>query len=159
MRGYYRDPEATEAVIRDGWFHTGDLGYLDENGFLYITGRSKNVIITKNGKNIYPEEIESRLYGNKLVADAIIIGASGSEDVFVKAKILPNLEAIKEALQVAVPTKEEIHEIIRNAVEEINDKLPSYKRIKSFIIRDREFEKTTTQKIKRFGENISDEKQ
>ncbi|HBR31491.1 MAG TPA: AMP-dependent synthetase, partial [Clostridiales bacterium] len=67
MRGYYRDPEATEAVIRDGWFHTGDLGYLDENGFLYITGRSKNVIITKNGKNIYPEEIESRLYGNKLV--------------------------------------------------------------------------------------------
>ncbi|HBR31492.1 MAG TPA: AMP-dependent synthetase, partial [Clostridiales bacterium] len=88
-----------------------------------------------------------------------IIGASGSEDVFVKAKILPNLEAIKEALQVAVPTKEEIHEIIRNAVEEINDKLPSYKRIKSFIIRDREFEKTTTQKIKRFGENISDEKQ
>lgn len=158
MNGYYRDKEATDAVIKNGWFHTGDLGYLDENGYLYITGRIKNVIVTKNGKNIYPEEIESRLYGNKLVADAIIIGAVGSEDVFVKAKILPNLEAVKEALQVSVPTKEEIQELMKRTVEEINEKLPSYKRIKAFIIRDKEFEKTTTQKIKRFGENIKDEK-
>lgn len=157
MKGYYKDKDATDAVLKDGWFYTGDLGYLDENGYLYITGRIKNVIITKNGKNIYPEEIESRLYGNKLVADAIIIGASGAEDVFVKAKIRPNLDAVKEALQVAVPTKEEVYELMKNAVSEINNKLPSYKRIKGFIVRDKEFEKTTTQKIKRFGENIKDE--
>ncbi|PKM62764.1 MAG: AMP-dependent synthetase [Firmicutes bacterium HGW-Firmicutes-21] len=159
MKGYYKDQDATDAVMKDGWFHTGDLGYLDKNGFLYITGRIKNVIITKNGKNIYPEEIESRLYSNKLVADCIIIGAAGvSDDIFVKAKILPNMDAVKEALQVAVPTKEEIAELIKNAVAEINEKLPSYKRIKSIIIRDMEFEKTTTQKIKRFGNNILDEK-
>lgn len=159
MKGYFKDKEATDAVIRDGWFHTGDLGYIDKNGFVYITGRCKNVIVTKNGKNIYPEEIESHLYGNKLIADAIVIGAlNENEDVFVKAKILPNLEAIKETLKVSVPTKEEIHELIKTAVAEINEKLPSYKRIKGFIVRDKEFEKTTTQKIKRYGDNIRDEK-
>ena len=157
MQGYYKDKAATDAVIRDGWFHTGDLGYIDQEGYLYITGRIKNVIITKNGKNIYPEEIEIRLNNNRLIADAIIIGASGVEDVYVKAKILPNIDAIKEALQVAVPTKEEVYELMKKAVAEINEKLPSYKRIKSFIIKDKEFEKTTTQKIKRFGENVRDE--
>lgn len=159
MKGYYKDQEATDAVIKDGWFHTGDLGYLDDNGYLYITGRSKNVIVTKNGKNIYPEEIETHLYNNRLVADCIIIGAlDNSEDVFVKAKILPNLDAVKEALQVAVPTKEEIYELMKVTVADINEKLPSYKRIKDFIVREKDFEKTTTQKIKRFGENIKDEK-
>ena len=158
MSGYYNDREATDEVIKDGWFHTGDLGYLDSDGFIYITGRIKNVIITKNGKNIYPEEIESRLYSNRLVADCIIIGAPGTgDDIFVKAKILPNIDAVKEALQVAVPTKEEIYELMKNAVTEINQKLPSYKRIKSVIVRDTEFEKTTTKKIKRFGNNILDE--
>lgn len=157
MNGYFKDKEATDAVIRNGWFHTGDLGYLDKEHFIYITGRIKNVIVTKNGKNIYPEEIETRLYDNRLVADAIIIGASDQDDILVKAKILPNLDAIKESLQVAVPTKEEIYESIKNAVAEINDKLPSYKRIKRFIVREKEFEKTTTQKIKRYGTNVMDE--
>jgi long-chain acyl-CoA synthetase len=159
MKGYFKDKEATDAVFRDGWFHTGDLGYIDSNGYVYITGRCKNVIVTKNGKKIYPEEIESHLYGNRLIADAIVIGAlNENEDVFVKAKILPNLDAIKETLKVSVPTKEEIYELMKTAVAEINEKLPSYKRIKGFIVRDKEFEKTTTQKIKRFGENIRDEK-
>ena len=159
MKGYYKDQEATDAVIRDGWFHTGDLGYIDKDGFVYITGRCKNVIVTKNGKNIYPEEIESHLYSNRLIADAVVIGAlDANEDVFVKAKILPNLEAIKETLKVSVPTKEEVHMLIKAAVAEINEKLPSYKRIKAFIVRDKEFEKTTTKKIKRFGDNVKDEK-
>lgn len=159
MKGYYKNQEATDAVIRDGWFHTGDLGYIDKDGFVYITGRCKNVIVTKNGKNIYPEEIESHLYSNRLIADAVVIGAlDANEDVFVKAKILPNLEAIKETLKVSVPTKEEVHMLIKAAVAEINEKLPSYKRIKAFIVRDKEFEKTTTKKIKRFGDNVKDEK-
>lgn len=159
MKGYYKDKEATDAVIRDGWFHTGDLGYMDKDGFVYITGRIKNVIVTKNGKNIYPEEIESHLYSNRLIADAIVIGAlDANDDVFVKAKIFPNIEAIKETLKVSVPTKEEIYELMKNAIAEINEKLPSYKRIKGFMVREKEFEKTTTQKIKRYGDNIKDEK-
>ena len=161
MLGYYNNPEATANVMKDGWFHTGDLGKIDENGYLYITGRCKSVIVTKNGKNIYPEEVEYYLNDNPLISEALVQGIQEDDDdeTYVKAQIYPNLEAISEYLKGSVPTKEEIKKIISDVVSSVNSKLPNYKHIKGFIIRDKEFEKTTTQKVKRYGDNMKyDEK-
>ncbi len=156
MLGYYNNPEATANVIKDGWFHTGDLGKIDENGYLYITGRCKSVIVTKNGKNIYPEEVEYYLNDHPLISEALVQGIQEQDDdeTYVKAQIYPNLEAISEYLKGTVPTKEEIKKIISDVVSSVNSKLPNYKHIKGFIIRDKEFEKTTTQKVKRYGDNM-----
>ena len=156
MLGYYNMPEETEKVLKDGWFHTGDLGKIDENGFLYITGRCKSVIITKNGKNIYPEEIESYLNDNPLISESLVLGIKKDNDdeTYVNAQIFPNMEAISEYLKGTVPTKEEIKKLIADVVSTVNSKIPNYKHIKNFVIRDKEFEKTTTQKIKRYGDNI-----
>ena len=156
MLGYYNNPEATAHVMKDGWFHTGDLGKIDENGYLYITGRCKSVIVTKNGKNIYPEEVEYYLNDNPLISEALVQGIQEENDdeTYVKAQIYPNLEAISEYLKSSVPTKEEIKKVISDVVSNVNSKLPNYKHIKGFIIRDKEFEKTTTQKVKRYGENM-----
>ena len=156
MLGYYNNPEATANVMKDGWFHTGDLGKIDENGYLYITGRCKSVIVTKNGKNIYPEEVEYYLNDNPLISEALVQGIQEEDDdeTYVKAQIYPNLEAISEYLKGSVPTKEEIKKIISDVVSNVNSKLPNYKHIKGFIIRDKEFEKTTTQKVKRYGDNM-----
>ena len=156
MIGYYDNPEETEKVMKDGWFHTGDLGKIDENGFLYITGRCKSVIITKNGKNIYPEEIEYYLNDNPLISEALVLGVQKENDdeTYVNAQIFPNVEAITEYLKGSVPTKEEIKKIISDVIASVNKKIPNYKHIKNFVIRDKEFEKTTTQKIKRYGDNI-----
>ena len=161
MLGYYNNPEATANVMKNGWFHTGDLGKIDENGYLYITGRCKSVIVTKNGKNIYPEEVEYYLNDNPLISEALVQGIQEDDDdeTYVKAQIYPNLEAISEYLKGSVPTKEEIKKIISDVVSSVNSKLPNYKHIKGFIIRDKEFEKTTTQKVKRYGDNMKyDEK-
>ena len=160
MLGYYNNPEATAKAIKDGWFHTGDLGKIDENGYLYITGRCKSVIVTKNGKNIYPEEVEYYLNDNPLISEALVQGIQDddTDETYVKAQIYPNLEAISEYLKSSVPTKQEIKKIISDVVSNVNSKLPNYKHIKGFIIRDKEFEKTTTQKVKRYGENMKYEK-
>jgi long-chain acyl-CoA synthetase len=156
MLGYYKDEEATRHVMRGGYFHTGDLGYLDSEGFLYIAGRLKNVIITKNGKNIYPEELEHRLNENELVAESIVVGSEGrGGDVCVTAKILPDLEWLKNKLQGRIPSIDDIRTEIKAIVDMINDKLPAYKRIRSFVIMNEGFEKTTTNKIKRYGKNIA----
>ncbi len=150
MLGYYNDAAATDAVLRGGWFYTGDLGRFDDEGWLYI-------IITKNGKNIYPEELEYRLNANGVIDESLVMGALEGADVTVRAKIFPDLDAIRDSLHGSVPTKEQIAEAVRRAVAEINEKLPSYKRIRSYKIRESAFEKTTTQKIKRFGDNMKDE--
>lgn len=157
MLGYYNMPEETEKVLKDGWFYTGDLGKIDENGFLYITGRCKSVIVTKNGKNIYPEEIETYLNDNPLISEALVLGVKKENDdeTYVNAQIFPNVEAITEYLKGTVPTKEEIKKIISDVVSNVNSKIPNYKHIKNFVIRDKEFEKTTTQKIKRYGDNMN----
>ncbi len=160
MLGYYNNPEATANSIKDGWFYTGDLGKIDENGYLYITGRCKSVIVTKNGKNIYSEEVEYYLNDNPLISEALVQGIQDddNDETYVKAQIYPNLEAISEYLKSSVPTKQEIKKIISDVVSNVNSKLPNYKHIKGFIIRDKEFEKTTTQKVKRYGENMKYEK-
>lgn len=156
MLGYYNMPEETEKVLKDGWFYTGDLGKIDENGFLYITGRCKSVIVTKNGKNIYPEELEAYLNDSPLVSESLVLGVQKENDdeTYVNAQIFPNIEAITEYLKGTVPTKEEIKKLMSDVVSSVNKKIPNYKHIKSFIVRDKEFEKTTTQKIKRYGDNM-----
>ena len=157
MLGYFQNKEETDKVLIDGWFHTGDLGYIDDEEFLYISGRSKNMILTKNGENIYPEEIESLLNENDLIEESLVIGTSnGRDDVQVKAKIFPNIDAIKEYLGNKIPTKDDITQIMNDIVKKVNEKLPNFKHIKSFKIMDEDFERTTTNKVKRFGKNIDD---
>ena len=160
MLGYYNDKEATDKVLKNGWFYTGDLGKVDENGYLYITGRCKSVIVTKNGKNIYPEEIEYYLNDNPLISEALVLGIKHENDdeTYINAQIFPNIDAIKESLKGSIPSKEEVQKIISDIIKSVNSNLPNYKHIKSFNIREEEFEKTTTQKIKRFGNNVKIEK-
>ena len=157
MLGYYKNDEETKKAIQDGWFHTGDLGRVDKNGYLYITGRCKSVIVTKNGKNIYPEEVEYYLNDNPLVSESLVLGIHKEDDdeTYINAQIYPNMEAIAEYLKSSVPTKSEIKKVISDVVSSVNKKLPNYKHIKGFIIRDKEFEKTTTQKVKRYGNNVN----
>ena len=156
MIGYYEDEKATNEVIEviDGerWFHSGDIGYLDKDGFLYITGRSKNVIVTQNGKNIYPEEIELLLAQVPEIKECMVYGKQDEKDptnkeLIISAKVIPNLDKIGEDL-----TDEEIREIIWPKIKEVNKKLTSYKAIKNLEIKHDEFEKTTTMKIKRYAE-------
>ena len=156
MIGYYNNEAETKKAIRNGWFYTGDLGKIDENGYLYITGRCKSVIVTKNGKNIYPEEVEYYLNDNPLIAESLVLGIKKDNDdeTYINAQIYPNMEAIKESLKGSIPTKEELWKIISDVVNSVNKKLPNYKHIKNFVIRDQEFEKTTTQKVKRYGNNM-----
>ena len=157
MLGYYKNDEETKKAIQDGWFHTGDLGKVDENGYLYITGRCKSIIVTKNGKNIYPEEVEYYLNDNPLVSESLVLGIhkEDNDETYINAQIYPNIEAIAEYLKSSVPTKSEIKKVISDVVSSVNKKLPNYKHIKGVIIRDKEFEKTTTQKVKRYGNNIN----
>lgn len=156
MLGYYNNEEETNKVLKDGWFYTGDVGKIDADGWLYITGRCKTVIVTKNGKNIYPEELEKYLNDSPLISEALVTGLNyeNDDETYVNAQIFPNIDAIKEYLKVSVPQKAEIMSIMSDIISSINKKLPNYKHIKSFIVKDEEFEKTTTQKIKRYGKNI-----
>lgn len=154
MNEYFKDEEATRKAIIDGWFHTGDIGKIDEDGFLYITGRCKSVIVTKNGKNIYPEEIEYFLNENKFISEALVYGVDTSADTQVNAKLLPDISAISEELNMEEPTETQIEEIISNVVKDVNSRFPNYKHIKSFKILKDSLEKTTTQKIKRYGTNM-----
>lgn len=155
MLGYYNDEEATAEAMRGGYFHTGDLGYFDKDGFLYLTGRCKNVIVAQNGKNIYPEELEERLAECEVVEEALVLGVPDSKGgTTIKAKIYPCIDKIKEIYQNKIPSAEEIKAEISKAVASINDKLPTYKKIIITEIVAEAFEKTTTKKIKRFGNNI-----
>ncbi len=155
MLGYYNDEEATANAMRGGYFHTGDLGYFDEDGFLYLTGRCKNVIVAQNGKNIYPEELEERLSECDVVEEVLVLGVPDNKGgTTIKAKIFPCLDKIKEIYQTKIPSAEQIKTEISKAVSSINDKLPTYKKIIITEIVSEAFEKTTTKKIKRFGNNI-----
>jgi long-chain acyl-CoA synthetase len=151
MLGYYNDPEESARVIVDGWLHTGDYGNFDKDGFLYVTGRKKNIIVTKNGKNISPEELEHYLYKIKLISEVLIWGKNDmtSGDIIVCADIYPDYEYIASEYGREL-SDEELKRLLKDEIDKVNDKMPLYKRIKRFIIRDQEFEKTSTQKIKRF---------
>ena len=145
MLGYYKNPEATAAVFtEDGWFRTGDVGYIDEDEFIFITGRKKNIILLSNGKNIFPEELQEYLTANDEIAEAVVIGRKKDEDTVITAVVYPNPEMFEGK------TKEEIEEAIEKVVAEVNKKLPIFKHISAIEIRETEFEKTTTRKIMRF---------
>ncbi len=151
MLGYYENPEATaEAIDAEGFFHTGDLGYLDKDGFVIITGRKKNVIVTKNGKNIYPEEIEFLLYKSDLIQECLVFGGTDEDgEIVVRAEIFPNMEKIKEAYGFESAMGDDVRRLIAEEVKNVNHQLATYKYIRSFTLRDVEFEKTTSKKIKR----------
>ncbi|MBR5753782.1 MAG: AMP-binding protein [Clostridia bacterium] len=161
MMGYYKNEEATREVLdEDGWLHTGDLGTVDGNGNIRLTGRKKNVIVTKNGKNIYPEELEDALNSSPYILESMVVGTEREEDgeTIVDARIYPDLNAIKEALGKDEVTPEEVHDYISDIVKKVNAQFPSYKRIREVTIREKEFIKTTTQKVKRYA-NMDDEKE
>ena len=159
MLGYYENEEATKEAIEDGWFHSGDIGYLDEDGFLYITGRSKNVIVTQNGKNIYPEEIELLLGQIEEIKECMVYGkeVEKEKELIISAKVIPNREKIEEKYGKDL-SEEKIHDIIWEEIKKVNKKLTSYKAIKNLEIKNDEFEKTTTMKIKRYAELKKDQK-
>lgn len=165
MLGYYEDPAATAAVMEDGWFNSGDVGYMDEDGFIYITGRSKNVIVTQNGKNIYPEEIETLLSKVPEIAESMVYGkeVAGEKELIITARVIPNYEEIENlhAAERKEPsaafTEEEIYKIIWNQIKQVNRKLSNYKCIRKLEIKSGQFAKTSTMKIKRFAELASDD--
>ena len=158
MLGYYEDEEATkDSIIEvngERWFRSGDVGYLDKDGFLYITGRSKNVIVTQNGKNIYPEEIEIMLSNIPEIKECMVYGKQDEKEdkeLIVSAKVIPNYEEIEEKHGKGL-TEEEVYKIIWDKIKEVNKQLTSYKAIKNLEIKHDEFVKTTTMKIKRYAE-------
>ena len=159
MIGYYEDEEATKEVIEidnegNRWFHSGDVGFLDQDGFLYITGRTKNVIVTQNGKNIYPEEIEQMLGDVKEIKECMVYGkeVEGEKELIITVKVIPNFDEINAMHGNNDLTDEQIYDIIWERIKEVNRKLTSYKAIKKLEIKKDEFAKTTTMKIKRYVE-------
>ena len=145
MLGYYKNPEATAAAFtEDGWFRTGDVGYLDEDEYCFITGRLKTVIVLENGKNVFPEEIEEYLSNIETIAESAVIGRQSGSEVLLTALVYPDASKFPEGA-----TKDLMHETILKSINELNKTLPTYKHIKIVELRDTEFEKTTSRKIKR----------
>ena len=143
MQGYYKMPEETKTALKDGWLCTGDLGYVDEDRFIYLTGRKKNLIITKNGENVSPEEVENKLSSSRLVQEVVVREAKG----VIEAEIYPDEEYAKKQ---GLEREEEVRAELQKLIDEYNQGAPAYKKIYSLIIREKEFEKTASRKIKRY---------
>jgi long-chain acyl-CoA synthetase len=152
MKGYFRNESATRETLKDGWLHTGDLGYFDKQGFLHVSGRQKSVIVTPNGKNVYPEEIESLLIQSPYILESLVWGGPEEDPSMteVQAILVPDTEAFDKEFEPSNYDEEKLNEVLSGEVRRINKELARFKRIKKFILRDEEFEKTTTRKIKRY---------
>lgn len=150
MLGYYQNEEATKEVIVDGWFHTGDLGYQDEEGYIFVTGRKKNVIVLKNGKNIYPEELEQLVNNLPYVAESMVFGYPKEDDLVLSVKIVYN----EEYIQQTHPNMQgiELQEMVWSDIKKINNQMPNYKHMKKLFLSKEPMIKTTTQKVKRYEE-------
>ena len=146
MLGYYENEEDTKAVLKDGWFYTGDLGYYNKKGYLCIAGRQKSVIVLKNGKNIYPEEIETLINTLPYVEESMVFGYPKGDDLIISAKIVYNKEYFKNT------SKEDIEDKVWKDIKNINKELTIFKHIKKIIVTDEPMIKTTTAKVKRFEE-------
>jgi len=149
MIGYYRNEEETAKALADGWLNTGDYGYFDKDGMLYVSGRKKNVIVTKNGKNIFPEEVEFYLTKSPYILEALVHGIMDdrSGDILVKAEIFPDYEII--AVEKGGLDGQALSSLIKEEIDKANEYMPLYKRVRRFDVRKTEFDKTTTRKIKR----------
>ena len=160
MLGYFNDPEETAKVMEGEWFHTGDIGYLDADNYVYITGRSKNVIVTQNGKNIYPEEIEGLLANVPEIKECMVYGkeVAGEKELVITVKVIPDYDKIAELHGEGLDeaNEEGVYKVIWEQIRQVNRKLSNYKTIKKLEIKHDEFEKTTTMKIKRFAEIAKD---
>ena len=153
MLGYYKNEKATNDTFENGWFKTGDIGFIDEDGFLHINGRKKNVIISRGGKNVFPEEIEDILNRSPFILESLIFGEKDvKQDEIIAVQIVADAEAFieyAESNNVSI-THDLIHKIIGEEIDKTNKQLAAFKQIKKFYVREKEFEKTTTQKIKRY---------
>ncbi len=150
MLGYFNNKKATNEAIKDEWFYTGDLARIDEEGYIYICGRKKSVIVLKNGKNIFPEEMENLVNKIEGVEESFIFGKKQSEDendIKINVKIVFNREIIKDVYK--VETDEGIHDVLASKIKEINKTMPKYKAIRGIILTEEPLIKTTTNKIKR----------
>ncbi len=147
MLGYYNNPEENaKAFTEDGWYRTGDVGYMDAEGYIYITGRLKSVIVLENGKNVFPEEIEEYLEKIEEIAECVVVGRKDTdgETVLLTAVVYPNKDLFGESADA-----DTVYKVIYGKLTDLNKKLPSFKKIKGLELRDTEFEKTTSRKIKR----------
>ena len=150
MLGYYNNKKATDSVMEDGWFHTGDLARIDEDGYIFICGRKKSVIVLKNGKNIYPEEMEGLVNKIEGVKESFIFGKQQTDDkdnIKIHVKIIFDKEIIKEAYK--VENEEDIYKVLAEKIKEVNSVMPKYKAIRGIIVSEEPLIKTTTGKIKR----------
>jgi long-chain acyl-CoA synthetase len=153
MLGYYKNPALTNDVFENGWFKTGDLGRIDEDGFLHISGRKKNVIISKTGENVYPEELEDLINRSPFILECIVYGEQDKKQgEIIAVQVVVDAEAFieyAETKKIEI-TPDLINKIIADEIAKVNGQTAQFKQIRKFYIRDREFEKTTTQKVKRF---------
>ena len=150
MLGYYNNKKATDSVMEDGWFHTGDLARIDEDGYIFICGRKKSVIVLKNGKNIYPEEMEGLVNKIEGVKESFIFGKQQTDDkdnIKIHVKIIFDKEIMKEAYK--VENEEDIYKVLAEKIKEVNSVMPKYKAIRGILVSEEPLVKTTTGKIKR----------
>lgn len=151
MLGYYENKEATKKVLRKGWFYTGDYGYIDKDGFVYVTGRKSDIIVLRNGKNIYPQELEFLINKIDYIDESLVYSRDKDiTDTLLCAKIVYNKELIEKEL--GNKTEDEYKQLIWKQIKEINKNLPTYKHIKEIVITDNPLDKTTTHKVKRYQE-------
>ena len=159
MQGYYKNPQATAEVLSDGWYRTGDLGFLSHDGFLTISGRVKNLIVTPNGKNVYPEEVENELLKSPFIAEVMVYGHRvGTSSEEIHAIIFPNQEGLDNRCRMdgnCPMSEEDVEALLKVEVQKACNGLAEYKRVRKFTIREDEFPKTTTRKIKRFAVEAS----
>ena len=155
MLGYYNNPEATEACMENGWFHTGDIGYLDADNYVYITGRKKNVIIASNGKNVFPEELEEKIGRSPYVDECMVWADEENEDRMkrgIYVTLRPDMENVREALGDNADDESAVLALVSSEIDKLNAQWPDWKRVRHVVVKRSEFNKTTGMKIRRFVE-------